>query len=185
MLATAILPWLIPSFIVVAIWGWRGHAWPRSLRYALVGAVVLNIAYAMSYGVTDPTSYFLAPLALALAIIPAACAAWKPMRRHAWAVIIAAVVAMAVPSVASMRAGLDQPGSVGRIDQMLRRLWNSIPAERGLVIWNHDMVWRLRAYQLLDGEKPGLEVVNPLLFTHRWPRRRFVKGPRPGLVHSR
>ncbi len=173
MLATAIVPWLAPSLVVMAVWVWRAGAWPRGLRYALAGAVVANLAYAASYGVADPTSYFLAPLALALITLPAACAAWKPLRRHAWVAFGIALLAVAIPSIASIREGLDQPAAIGRIDRMLRRLWTSIPAERGFVVWNHDMAWRLRAYQILDGEKPGLEVMNPLLFTHRWPRQRF------------
>lgn len=176
MLAIAILPWLLPSIMVTGLWAWRGHAWPPGLRYALVGAVFINLAYAASYGVSDPISYFLAPLMLALVAVPAACAAWTPLRRHAWAAIIVAVFALAASSVASVRAGLEQPASIARVDQVLRRYWTSIPVERGFVVWSHDMAWRLRAYQLLDGEKPGLEVVNPLLFTHRWPRRRFEEA---------
>ena len=56
----------------------------------------------------------------------------------------------------------------------LRRMWESVSIDRGFVLWHSDTVHRLQMWQTLDGEKPGLVVVNPAQLTHPWPRRQFT-----------
>src|SRR5439155_8619482 len=55
----------------------------------------------------------------------------------------------------------------------IHRMWTSIPFTSGFVVWGDDMYVRLREYQLLNGEKPALSVVNPFLLSHPHPRQRF------------
>ncbi|TMQ59321.1 MAG: hypothetical protein E6K72_01725 [Candidatus Eisenbacteria bacterium] len=62
-----------------------------------------------------------------------------------------------------------------RFESRVRQMWASIPFTSGFVIWADDMFLRLREYQLLDGEKSGLSVVNPALLTHPQPRKRFLE----------
>jgi len=63
-----------------------------------------------------------------------------------------------------------------------------VTIDQAFVLWNDDMVHRLRAWQVLDGQKPGLVVINPAMLTHAWPREQFrrahgfdpVAGPTAG-----
>lgn len=59
------------------------------------------------------------------------------------------------------------------LDGYLHEQWRAIPVERGLVLWPRDMYVRLHEYQLLRGERPGLEVLNPWLLSDPAVRRRF------------
>ena len=67
----------------------------------------------------------------------------------------------------------ERRGQYLRHDALLRRMWESVKLDRGFVLWHSDTVHRLQMWQVLDGEKPGLVVVNPAQLTHPWPRRRF------------
>ena len=53
-------------------------------------------------------------------------------------------------------------------------MWDSIPVEQGFVCWTDDMFARLKIYQALDGEKRGLEVLNPWWFDAPRIRREFT-----------
>ena len=53
-------------------------------------------------------------------------------------------------------------------------MWSSVTIDQAFLLWNDDMVHRLRAWQVLDGEKPGLIVINPAMLSHAWPRQRFI-----------
>lgn len=171
LLAAYVWPWLVPALVLLAAWSLIGRDWPGTVRAALVAAASLAAAYAVSYGVADPSSYFLAPLAVALAAAPAACAAWRPLRRR-W-LVAAAALGIVIAAAAWVPVGLERPRDFRRVDRALAELWSSVPYARGFVVWNNDMTARLRAYQRLEGLKPGLEVVNPLEVTHAWPRRLF------------
>jgi len=42
------------------------------------------------------------------------------------------------------------------------------------VLWPSDMVHRLHKYQWLDGDRPGIEAINPIALTHDGPHAAFV-----------
>jgi hypothetical protein len=174
LLADYAWPWLGPAGLAALAWAARARAWPGALRAALAGALVANVAYALDYGVPDPAPYFLAPLALALAIAPAAALAWAPLRRAARPAAGVAAAALAVAAVLWVGTGRERARTYARFDALLHAMWTSIPYPRGFVVWSDDMAPHLREYQLFAGEKPGLEVLHPLELTHPWPRREFM-----------
>ena len=151
----------------------------RRLLLAVAAGCVVECAVTFSYGVPDPSSYFLPILALGLvATAPAAARAGRALpgrgrsRAVAGALLALALVALATPW---LRTGRERRGVYVRHEQLIRSMWESVTAERGFLIWADDMAYRLRAWQILDGEKPGLAVLNPALLTHPWPRREFVR----------
>jgi hypothetical protein len=61
-----------------------------------------------------------------------------------------------------------------RFDNDVHGMWESIPFERAIVLFANDMHTRLVEYELLRGEKVGLEIVNPLLLPNPRYRRSFA-----------
>jgi hypothetical protein len=61
------------------------------------------------------------------------------------------------------------------IERLVHAAWAQIPFERGILFWQNDMYSRLRAYQLLGGEKTSLYVENPSLLTWPGPRAAFTR----------
>jgi hypothetical protein len=119
------------------------------------------------YGVPDPSAYFLPPLALGLAVLPAWLGEAVPAvrRRGAW-LAGGAALTLAVVSAAWFRIGFDRIGFYERFDATLHHLWMRVPFEQGFVVFGDDLVYRLWEYQLLRGEKPGVIALNPALLTH-------------------
>ena len=70
-------------------------------------------------------------------------------------------------------ADLAAKRSAEETDRIVRAAWRSVPFDRGLVFWRNDLYARLRAYQILEGERPGLLVENPGVLTWAKPRARF------------
>jgi hypothetical protein len=154
----------------------RARRTPERFALGTLAAVAgFQVAGAFSYGAIDPTSYFLAPMALAVCgVVPWAARLAAKGRRAAGPVglaFLAAAVALNVPWVrtaASRRAGYE------RFDAVLRSMWASIPLERGIVLWGDDLFARLLAYQIFERSKPGLEVLNPWRLFYPPERARFV-----------
>ncbi len=151
----------------------------RRLLLAIAAGCLVECAVAFNYGVPDPSSYFLPILALGMiATAPAAARAGRALGGRgrspavAGALLVLALVALATPW---LRTSWERRGVYVRHEQLIKSMWESVTAERGFLIWADDMAYRLRAWQILDGEKPGLVVVNPALLTHPWPRREFTR----------
>ncbi|MBK9304576.1 MAG: DUF2723 domain-containing protein [bacterium] len=198
LLAVHVYPFLaLSALALVAAIRASGPGPRRRLLQAVAAACVLECAVTFSYGVPDPTSYFLPVLALGLVATAHAAARLRvPTARRgraaAGALLVLALLAVATPW---LRTGWQRRVAYVRHEQLLRKMWESVTAERGFLLWADDMSFRLRAWQILDGEKPGLVVVNPALLTHPWPRREFarihgfdplqgVALPRPGQLGS-
>jgi hypothetical protein len=62
-----------------------------------------------------------------------------------------------------------------RWDQEIRGMWDSIPFDKAIVIWPNDISTKLVERQILFGEKPGIDVINPNLLGHEFPRRKFIE----------
>ena len=137
---------------------------PRGWRIAAAAAATLQTAYVFSYGVPDPSPYFLPVLALGLALLPAWLAEAVPTvrRRGVW-IAGSAALALAVLSTVWVRRGLDRAETYERFDAFMHRMWTSVPFEEGFVIFGDDMVHRLWEYQLLRDEKPRVIALNPAL----------------------
>jgi Protein of unknown function (DUF2723) len=167
-LARHIYPWLAPALLaLLAAPFTRWAAVPRGWRIAAAAAATLQTAYVFSYGVPDPSAYFLPVLALGLAALPAWLAEAVPTvrRRGTWIAGIAALV-LAVMSTVWVRRGLDRAETYQRFDAFIHRMWTSVPFEEGFVIFGDDMVHRLWEYQLLRDEKPRVIALNPALLSY-------------------
>ncbi len=173
LLVEGVFPWLAPALLAACVWPFlRGGA--RVLRLALAAAVLVQTAYAFFYGVPDPSSYFLVPLALGLSLVPATLAALPRARRFGAPLAIAAALVVAAAGRTWPRVAAERVSVFAKFDALTRPMWTGIPRERGFVIWEDDMSYRLVAYQLLDGLKPGLVVVNPVTFKNPLARRTFA-----------
>lgn len=150
----------------------------RDTLLALSAGLLIQCAVVFSYGVPDPTSYFLPVLGLGL-VATAPAAAWLSGkiggRRRGLVAAGALAVAVGVLVSPWIGKGWARRDAFIQHERMLRGMWQSITIDRGLVLWADDMVYRLHIWQVLDGEKPGLEVLNPAMLSHPWPRREFAR----------
>ena len=174
-LARHVYPWLVPGLVALCAWPFLRAAEPRATRFALAGAAVLQVAYALIYGVADPTAYFLPALALGLIVLPACAAAVGTVRRAAVPLGAAAALGIVVASVAWSKDALTRRHDVTGLDAFLHTMWRAVPITRGYVLWDDDMSERLVQYQVLDGEHPGLVVVHPRLLMDEGTRGRFAR----------
>jgi hypothetical protein len=173
-----VYPFLLPALALLFVAGVfvRGDD-RRWLPRGLSAAALLTTVYAFICGVPDPSSYFLAPMAIAMAgIIPSG--SWLSRSESASrriAIGTAAVVGVLALSPAWLRASGARKEVLTQFDRRVRGMWASIPFERAIVIFANDMFLRLVKYQLLRGEKKAVEVVNPLLLAGGVPRARFIR----------
>lgn len=164
--------------LVIAVRAAR-HRADRDTLIAMGAGLAVQCAVIFSYGVPDPSSYFLPVLGVGLvATAPAVARLWGGVAgrgRPAVAGALVLVVAIAALNLPWLRTDWQRRNAYVTYDRLLRGMWQSITLERGWVLWADDMVYRLQCWQLLDGEKPGLEVLNPATLTHDWPRREFAR----------
>jgi hypothetical protein len=170
-----VYPWLAPSALALLAWPFTAREASRSLAVALAAVLVVQLAYTFSYGVSDPGSYFLPALALALAAAPAALAVWPALRRAAPVAGGLAACGLLVAAWAWSGTAEDRRRTYEGFDGELRQMWAAVPLARGYVVWDDDMHFRLRCYQLLEGNRPGLVVVQPRQLMDDGARALFVK----------
>ncbi len=174
-----LLPSLVPALLALVAAGLRPARSASALGFhlALFAGGSLQTAFAFSYGVPDPVSYFLPVLAVGLAAVPAAVlAAWPALARHGgWAAGVAAVaIALVLPGWIGIAR--ERTRTFERFDERVRSMWERIPDEPGFVLWADDMSHRLREYQLLGGRGRSLVVVDPVLLAHPRARERFTRA---------
>lgn len=168
-------PWLWPLVFCAGVWGGRGRGEPGALRAGVLAAVALTIGYAFSYGVPDPATNFLPPLLLASAAAPAACAGLRPLRRHGHAVFAVLIVLALAQAGVWAGAARRRAALYRAFEQRVRSLWATVPFDTGFVMWMSDMVRLLHEYQILRGERPGVEAMHPVELTHDRPRQAFLR----------
>ena len=172
-------PFLVPGLVCLVM-----NA-RRTGEYAIAGAAILGTVYSFSYGVPDPSSYFLFPLAYGLAAVPAVLAPGivRGARALAWG--LAAV--FVVLSIAWFQMGAIRSRTMVQFDGLVQSMWRSIPYEKAFVFWNDDMHYKLEERQLLLNEKPGLFIVNADVLRNAEPRRKFAAAhgfdPMPASTH--
>jgi len=174
LLRAHVYPWLAPALAAAALWPAARAAAPRGMRLALAAAALLPAAYVFSYGVADPASYFLAPLALGLSVLPAALGALGPVRRWARPLAAAAALGLAVAAWSWTGAAIERRRAFIGLDGFLHSMWRAVPIQRGYVLWDEDLSYRLVQYQQLDHEHPGLIVVRPRLLMDAGARALFA-----------
>lgn len=191
LLADAGYPLLICGIAALFFGAVRGArpAGERLLYGGLLGASLLITLGGFRYGVPDPSSYFLPALALGVAATAPILASvgerllsTRPRQFAAGALVLAALVSLALHWGPQLRARSQEARDVERLS---RTLWAAVPDQEAIVFWPDDAYTRLRQYQLLRGEKPGLFVTAPSLLVSPWPRsefaRRFGFDPLEGL----
>lgn len=170
-----VFPWL-PLLVLVVLRA-RSRA-ERLIGLGLCGAVALQILFVLGYGVPDPSSYFLPAMAINLcAMAPlGAGLALEGLRTRRLALLAGAALAVLALALAGpwIEAGRFRRLGLTALERRVRDTWASVPFERGAVLWGDDMFHRLHAYQLLDGEKPGVLVVNPVELIGGPARSRFI-----------
>ncbi len=175
MLVTA-LPWIGLSLPAAAMAMTTRERTPAHSFAITIGvAIVAQAAFVLAYRVPDPSAHVLPILALGTLWLP-----WLAARvaaRAGGAVAALAVAALLVGLLPTwVRADLQARRSAEETDRIVRAAWRSVPFDRGLVFWNNDLYARLRAYQILEGDRPGLLVEHPGVLTWAGPRRRFQKA---------
>jgi hypothetical protein len=155
----------------------RGPA-TRVASWGLAIAAAIGTAYGFIYGVTDPSSYLLVPLALGLvAAVPLVVrmlAGGPRIRRVAGAVGAALALTAAGLSVPWTRTNAERARLYVSFDRYLGSMWQSIPLDTAFVFWANDMTYKLEERQLLGGEKRALLVYHPLFITQGVLRARFI-----------
>ena len=180
LLRSYVYPFLFPGLLVAlasAVLA-RGPG-ERALRWGLATAALLGTVYTFEYGVVDPSSYFLYPMALgaaSLAPLLGTLAGGAAAARRG-AIVVGTLLGLAslVLWVPWLRTGQQRASLFVSFDRFVHGMWSSIPADSGFVFWTNDMYGKLREYQLLAGEKPGLEVEHALLLHRAEARRRFIQ----------
>ncbi|MEY4375261.1 MAG: hypothetical protein RL760_1428 [Candidatus Eisenbacteria bacterium] len=170
-LAAYLWPWLAVSAACAGVWAWRGRGTPGAVRAAWLVSGVAAFAYARSYGVGDPSSYFLPSFLLAVAAVPAALV---PLRAIARPLAALVGLALLVQDVTWFRVGMARAQVYRAFEGQVLGMWRAIPFDDGFVLWPSDMVHRLHKYQWLDGDRPGIEALNPIALTHDGPHAAFV-----------
>jgi len=175
----ALLTWTVFPVVVAGLVALivmvRGEA-DRSRRAwlaAIVAAAALEMAFAAAYGIPDPAAYFLAPLMVALLAIPMAGA--RLGRRLPATLALATIVIPLALAPGWIGGALTERHRLEAVEVRIHRLWRAIPFDRGIVLWNDDHYTRLAIYQILGGERPGLDVENPSMLTWPAPRRAFLR----------
>ena len=171
-----ILPWLVGALLALLTWALARGGTPRALRVALLAAAALQTAYAFSYGVADPTVYFLPVLAVGLFAAPAALARLAAIRRHGRTLSFATAVGVLIACALWTNTAIERRASMTELDGLIRQMWNAIPIRRGYVIWDDDMHYRLIQYQQFGREKPELVIVQPRLLMDEGARQLFARA---------
>ena len=179
-LALYIYPLLVPGLAVLLGVAWRARtvAARWTLR-ALALAALFAVTHAFLYGVGDPSPYFLTPLGLGLlALVPGLGGLWAGGRRSA-RIARAAVVGLALlatlVAVPWLQVARDRRQVYLNFETLVHRMWESIPFDRAIVLWPNDMYARLQEYQLLRGERLGLDVAHPIMLANAPQRAAFVQ----------
>lgn len=171
-------PFLFPGLLLAAYVSLRARGLAeRTIEWSLTVSALIGTVYVFNYGVPDPSSYFLCPLALALAALAPGLAGLLArggrVQRAAGLAATALGLVGVILWVPWLRAARERDAIHVAYEQIVHRLWSSIRADSAIVFWNDDMYPRLLNYRLLKHEKPGVDVWHGLLLYSRPVRARF------------
>lgn len=170
-------PFLFPGLLLALVAAVRARtAGERVLHGGLAVSALGGAAYAFGYGAVDPASYFLYPMALVLAaavpfLARLAAAGSARAVRAAAALLAVALLALWAPW---LRTGQRRARTFAGFDRYVHSMWQAIPMDSAIVFWSADLYYKLREYQLLLGEKPGVIVAHPRGLYMPGGRERFL-----------
>jgi hypothetical protein len=173
LLAGFIYPYVGGGLLLLLIIAVRRRFQPTAaFLWSVLVAATAQVLFVFNYGVIDPAAFFLTPLMLVLLAIPiiaGSLLARLPRLVGVIAVVVLIVVMGAswVPTAKATRERCIQ------VDLILRERWKSIRFHRGFVLWLNDFYTHLKAYQILEGDRPGIQVENPNMLTWKAHRERF------------
>ena len=184
-LASYVYPLLVPALVAAVLFALAAsRPADRLARWGWLAAALVPLVYVFQYGVPDPAAYFLPPLFLAMATLPAALAPIRGPWRLGVAVALTAALLLLSPPW--LRVAWERRQGFVEVDQYLHGMWRGLAFDRGFVLWPSDMHTRFREYQLFAGEKPEVFSTSPNLLTFDRPReefrRRFGFDPLAGIV---
>ncbi len=179
-LISYVYPFLWPG---LALYAWhtvvrrRSPTWGSRAGFLLASTMLLLFTF--HYGVTDPSSYFLPCLAVALlALVPTGWAALCRLRRRRPATLLSGIgtaAALAILIVPWVHTARVHTQALVEIDELLLGMWRSIPFESGIVLWPNGNYYRLKEYQKLGNEKPAIDVYATAVICNDYPRRMFIQ----------
>jgi len=176
LLQGTVYPLLVPGLLLLVWTMFRARErTARAFAGALFAAAAIQTAFALQYGVPDPLVYFL-PAVMAGLLALAERLSVVAARLPGPGVLAPAAAAAGMIALLWLPQAWSLRGHLASVDRAIRAKWESIPFERGVVMWTGDYYVRLRAYQILDGEKRGLYVESPAMLTWAPPRRAFQRA---------
>jgi len=168
-------PWFWPLTAGALLWAWRGRGTPAVTRLTWLGVMIVTFCYSLSYRVSHPSTYYLPTFLLACAAAPAGLATIRPLRRSGRIAAGAAAAALLVVNVGWFGLGRRRVEAYQRFEARVHGMWRAVPFDSGFVLWPSDMIFRLHRYQQIDGEKPRIEAMNPIVLTREGPRDLFIR----------
>jgi transmembrane protein TMEM260 (protein O-mannosyltransferase) len=171
-------PYLWAGLALFAFDALPSRGFPRRLvTGGLIFSAIAQTLFAFRYGVGDPDAYFLPALLVALLSIAAAGGrALLLLERTRFGTTVAAAataIALVAFMVLCMRVAVGRKNALVELDRHIHSYWNEIPHDRAIVLWPDDIYYRLKEYQTLRGEKPGLDVYNTANLFQENGRTRF------------
>ncbi|MCC6128544.1 MAG: hypothetical protein IT186_01340 [Acidobacteria bacterium] len=155
------------------------HRKQSTVISGLASVALLGTVFAFLYGVPDPSSYFLLPMAFAstsLVSLGGLLAARGPRFRYGTAIATGVTVVLTLRLATNwMSTARQRRAMFVSWDADIRAMWDAIPFDQAIVLWSSDISTKLVERQLLFGEKPGIDVVNPNLLGHDYPRMKFIE----------
>jgi hypothetical protein len=175
-LTSYVIPVLAPALLGLLIVIWRAQKPLQRLAWwGFLAALLAQLAFVLEYGVPDPVVYFLPAMWIGLLSLPSLLAMVLQKGALRSSVLTAAFFGVALVAGPWLRFATDRRDGFVTVAGHLRRLWQSIPAERAIVLWPSDMYTRFLEFQIFDGEKPDVFVINHDLLTFARPRQEFQR----------
>lgn len=175
-LAHDVYPFLWPGLIVLAaLTVGRARAERRVLGAILAGSA-LQLVFVYHYGVADPVSYFLPPLAMSwLGVAPLAATVAARLRSRRAGAALGAIGAVAVGALAvfGTRGALERRSDVIRYDTAIRSMWQAVPDAPSIFLWASDSYYKVELYQRFEGNKPQVAVYNTAMLCQVRPEEAF------------
>lgn len=175
LLNVAVMPLLIPGLAALTLQLIRGRdVGARLWGGAMLLGSAVQLLFVFRFGVPDPLAHFVTPMAAGLLGATWWLGAIGP-RLPRRSVVAGAVVATLAAGALALPGTLAYRARQIGIDARVRHAWRAIPFDDGIVVWQNDWYCRLLAWQILEHDRPGLIVANPVVLTWEGPRRDFER----------